>query len=211
MRTINYGVVLIINGRIVEDFIQCNDFILLNDGSHTRLDPHTGQFSSLDLTIVSNELAVIADWHVIDENFGSDHLVISYNLKLGPSKHNCPLKVTPAKWSFKDANWELYRKKVIKQLNVLDQTEYKMLNIQGKYDYFVQSMLFSADIMFSKKGKKHQHLSPVSWWNEEIQDAIKVRNVARNKFEKKTLLFVDLEIYLKKKAYAQKVKRKVQK
>ena len=40
--------------------------------------------------------------------------------------------------------------------------------------------------------------------------SIKLRNSARNRFEKKTLLFEDLKIYMEKKAYEQKIKRRAQ-
>ena len=161
------------NGRVMEEFIQHNDLVLLNDGSPTRLDPHTGKFSALDLTMVSKGLASYANWQVTEDSFGSDHSVISFNFQLGPVVKNIyHQNKHPVKLSFKDANWELYRKEITKQLSVLDQTEFKMLNVQGKYDYFAQAVLVSADIMFAKKGKKHQYLNPVPWWNEECRTAI---------------------------------------
>ena len=41
------------NGRLVENFVLQNDLVILNDGSGTRLDPHSGKTSCLDLTLVS--------------------------------------------------------------------------------------------------------------------------------------------------------------
>ena len=67
------------NGRIIEGFMEKHDLVIMNDGTPTRMDPHSGGLSCLDLTIVSKEIASKLDWTVLG-NFGSDHNAIKCSL-----------------------------------------------------------------------------------------------------------------------------------
>lgn len=62
------------NGLIVEDLMDAVGLVCLNDGSFTRINCNTGSESSLDLTLVSQSLAGICVWEVMNKTtVGSDH------------------------------------------------------------------------------------------------------------------------------------------
>ena len=63
-------------GRELLQSINDNHFYLLNDGSKTRYDPHSGQEQALDLIISNgNFINDFVSWSV-DEDIGSDHFPI---------------------------------------------------------------------------------------------------------------------------------------
>ena len=53
------------NGHLIENFIIQNDMVVLNDGSGTRMDPHSGKTSCLDLSLTSSSLANKCEWKVL--------------------------------------------------------------------------------------------------------------------------------------------------
>ena len=65
------------NGRLVEEFLLERNLVLLNDGEGTRIDPHSGKRSCLDLTLISPNLAAKSSWEATTQNLGSDHFVIN--------------------------------------------------------------------------------------------------------------------------------------
>ena len=64
------------NGRLIEEFLNEKNLILLNDGEPTRLDPSTGKVSCLDLTFSTPRLATKCTWEATKHNFGSDHFIL---------------------------------------------------------------------------------------------------------------------------------------
>ena len=74
----------------------------------------------------------------------------------------------------------------------------------------MQSINEVAEKTLHKAGRSRKAKNPVPWWTQEYQEAVRERNKYRNRlsrhFKKE-----DLDLYLKKKAYAQKVKRETQK
>ena len=97
------------NGKIIETVIDKYNSVLINDGSGTRIDTHTGKISHLDLSIVSPSLASISSWNVEDNTLGSDHFLVSlkFDLKIGkdmPQQDND--EELPQ--SFKNFNWQKF-------------------------------------------------------------------------------------------------------
>ncbi|KAK3598023.1 hypothetical protein CHS0354_042384 [Potamilus streckersoni] len=70
--------------------------IILNDCTPTRMDPHRGKMSALDLTIITPNL--IHDTH--------DHFPIQIKIN---TKHNPDIYTYKENWNFKKANWELFK------------------------------------------------------------------------------------------------------
>lgn len=65
------------NGQIVENFIDKNNLVVLNDGRPTWFGASRSMSSSIDITIVSAELASISRWEIMDlYSMGSDHVPI---------------------------------------------------------------------------------------------------------------------------------------
>ena len=63
-------------GALLWDWIDEKEMVVLNDGSPTRLDPHHGTLSCIDLSIVNQELAPKTWWGALDDSWGSDHFPI---------------------------------------------------------------------------------------------------------------------------------------
>lgn len=63
-------------GRILEDFILCNNICLLNTGKQTYCSPSSGKMSCLDLSLCSPSIFNYFKWDVIDNPYGSDHLLL---------------------------------------------------------------------------------------------------------------------------------------
>lgn len=73
-------------------------FTVLNNG-----DPTYVSGSSIDLTLVTNELVPLCSWKVCDELF-SDHHAIEIGIELNHSIAPCP----GGKWITKNANWHVF-------------------------------------------------------------------------------------------------------
>ena len=199
------------NGRTVESFMEDNDLALLNDGSPTRLDPHFGTYSMLDLSIVSKELACNMEWQVRTNNFGSDHnaivmkLIQANNVNImNENAHNIGFR-----WSFRNVNWVEYRKAIKEELLNQKYKSYdSKLYIQARYDMIVKAITNASNRCIRRVrigGETRSKITP--WWNEECQKAVAERNHIKNRlrryYDKN-----DVQLYLKKKAFAQKVQRR---
>ena len=68
-------------GEVLEDFITLNNLFVCNIGNKYTYDCATGQ-SIIDITVVSNPLVdTVSNWKVNDENYFTDHKLISFNMK----------------------------------------------------------------------------------------------------------------------------------
>jgi hypothetical protein len=63
-------------GREIANFLSNYGFVLLNDGSVTRLGTQGQQHTSIDLTLISPNLAISAEWTTVKDTMGSDNLPI---------------------------------------------------------------------------------------------------------------------------------------
>ena len=90
-------------GRIIEDIVTKQDLVVLNDKSSTYLQPATGSYSSLDLSICSPEICPDFNWKVVDDLHGSDHFPIEIS-EVGPS-----VQQRPQRWKLHKGNWEQFR------------------------------------------------------------------------------------------------------
>ena len=195
------------NGRIVEDFMHRSDLVILNEGNPTRLDPHSGRLSCLDLALTSKELSSVCKWSVLKHNFGSDHFVVSFDIPfLSPNKkEEIESTKSYASRSYENINWNLYKLEINNQIQEC-KMQYQESDIQGKYNILIRIILASIDKL-TKVRHKHKAKPPVPWWNKECSTASKNRNAAKNRFMHKTLLYEDFQIYIEKKRIAQMVFR----
>ena len=92
-------------GEKVIQWIDDQNLVILNDGSPTRIDPHTGNTSVLDVTIVPTTISTSSDWVVIQDPNGSDHLPVITTFSLTPYKETTTL---PKSWVYTKANWSKF-------------------------------------------------------------------------------------------------------
>ena len=95
------------NGLVMEDLMDQNGLICLNDGSGTRFNISAGNELVLDLTLVSQSLAVQCSWKVVKRSsVGSDHYPIICQVGIG----NCEVPACALeRWICSKANWELFQ------------------------------------------------------------------------------------------------------
>ena len=187
------------NGRIIEEIINESGLVILNDGMGTRLDPHTGKLSCLDLTLVSPQLAGRCAWQVTQNTLGSDHFIIeSYfgNKQKRQSQKNGNT------WILSRANWALFKGKAEELIT----HELEEANIQNFYDKLIEQIQNIADDCIPKRKNKHCQSKSVPWWNNKCEKAIQERNKVSNKLCKKITKETLAEFRLKK-AIAQKTLR----
>ena len=200
------------NGRTVESFMENNDLALLNDKSPTRLDPHFGTYSNLDLSIVSKELACSIEWNVLSNNFGSDHNLVCINFR---QAHNTTKHMKNAnmgyRWSFRKVNWEEYRREIKEEMRKEGYESISSdLDIQGQYNLIVKVIKNASNRCIRRVqigGEKRSKITP--WWNNACQKAVQERNRIKNRLRRYYDL-KDVKQYLQKKAFAQKVQRRAQ-
>ena len=190
------------NGKEIIKFIDHNNLVLLNDGTPTRIDPHTGNHSNLDLSLASITLASKIEWQVLPVLFGSDHYVIQINIYINTNKKNNTKCHNPdTTWSSKNVNWDIYKKIISSEIHPINDS-----TVQEQYNILTGSIRNAADKTMSKSHKKKTHFNPIPWWSEECDRAIKERNRAKNRLNRNLILH-DLIDFKKKKALAQKIIR----
>ena len=92
-------------GEIFEDFITSNGLFACNTDKKFTYDCALGQ-SIIDITITSSLLADrVNDWTVRNENYFSDHKLISSNLNFNKAQ-------TYKSRNYKKANWSFFRKQL---------------------------------------------------------------------------------------------------
>ena len=92
-------------GKIIEDYIICEDIIVLNDGSPTHFSTHKS-LTHVDLSLCSSTLAPKCCWEAFENLHGSDHFPILTTLS-STLKYE---KIKPQKKFKTDiANWESYQ------------------------------------------------------------------------------------------------------
>ena len=74
------------NGNVILDNLNYENFILLNNNSptHVKISNLGCSFSNIDLTFVSPGLALISEWQVQDDRWGSNHFPIFLEINAEP-------------------------------------------------------------------------------------------------------------------------------
>lgn len=166
------------NGNIIEEFMDDYNLTCLNDGRGTRFDVGHGAESAIDLTIVSDQIAGISQWEVMNDNsLGSDHYPIL--LKLNNFKVAVEENWYP-KWRMREANWEMYKK--IASDIFMEIMPNLSNNIEELNSMITNIIYESAEKAICKStGLKKKKM--VHWWNNECKEAIKVRKKAFKKLK----------------------------
>ena len=179
-------------GLVVEELLDCNDLVLMNDGSPTRFDVVHNSCSSIDLTICSSSLRLDYQWSVNDNLYGSDHFPI--HLKY---VQNLPSACLP-RWKTKEADWQLYEKstKVNHKVN-----EFSCPS--DAYEYLASIMIGGAMMSIPKtSGKPRRPLVP--WWNSNCALSRKIARASYKRYRRRPVL-VNKIIYKRNLAKQKKV------
>lgn len=168
-------------GMQLFDSIFENNYITLNDGTSTRVKLVNGvlQSTSPDLTVASLDLAMKFSWQVMNENLGSDHLV----LKIKTEINN--VNTYKIKRNYKKADWTKYRQIINEKLNVLD----IHADNQKAYDNFIEALNAAADQSIPKIKNcdnpiRQQMFKPKPYWGPDLSRVVAERRLALAEFRK---------------------------
>lgn len=153
-------------GRALENLVSDRNLIVLNNGTPTRLDPHNGGLSAIDLTIVSESLARRLSWEVLDDNHGSDHFPITVR---DTEKRSIPT-LKRQRWKYNDADWKKYGESLTPPGTVSAET-------------FEVTVIAAAETSIPRTSTKVSRRA-VPWWNETVAEVIKRRRKALRKLRK---------------------------
>jgi hypothetical protein len=81
-------------GRALMGLISDSEFVVLNDGSPTRVDDRSGSMSHIDLAFASRSVAPKCSWSVTNNAMGSDH----YPIRIGVNKRLVRDSASIPKW-----------------------------------------------------------------------------------------------------------------
>ena len=110
------------NGKIVEEFIDKKQLVVLNDGRPTWFRTSRTGLPSIDITIASAELASISRWETMDlYTVGSDHVPII--CKFGICLEE-PVNLS-LRLNYKRVNWLKFEEDVHVGLSLIDRVREK--------------------------------------------------------------------------------------
>ena len=143
---------------------QINDgnFIVLNDGSFTRIPDRSDQGqTAIDLTFASDGVG----WELGEDSLSSDHLPIVINMYC-TAEVGCPAPVS--KYNYDKANWDQFRSMLGSKDIDIGQADIEELNSQ-----IISSILAAARVAIptSNCGTPRPNSNP--WWNEDSEEAVK--------------------------------------
>ena len=188
-------------GKIVENWIENDNIILLNTGDPTHFNCSSGSFSTIDLSLCSAYIADRVVCSVDSDLFDSDHYPI--HIKMNRGENPCTSSSKPL-WKFKEAKWDRYAERLELLLSTIDIPT--TTNSQGYSDliYTLNSAIYqAADENIPKSTGKYRN-KEVRWWNDKCEQASKAAKHAFNAFKKASLSstqshqIVNLKIEFKK-------------
>ena len=95
-------------GRIIENFLNKHNLVLLNKGDSTYHHISNGTETAIDLSICSPSLAPSFDWSIDGDVHGSDHFPIKIYTTFSPADDSVP-RFLP-RWNLRKADWTEFEK-----------------------------------------------------------------------------------------------------
>lgn len=168
-------------GRVVETTMNDLNINILNDGSNTRFNSFSGEFSAIDISFCEPTLSLSLEWEVLPQLYGSDHFPI---LIRNETVDKMTQRSTPMKWKIDSANWTLFSANVEERVEELynTHTPHKE-NMEEVLNKFSEVIIKAAEQHIGKT-KQLNHRNPVPWWNDDCQQSLQQAHAAFNKYKK---------------------------
>ena len=161
-----------IRGRIIESVLDELDLCVLNSGTPTYLHPASASATCIDLTVCDPSIMLDFEWHVHDDQCGSDH----FPVVVSPVDNE---EDTPVgRWNLKKANWLQFSSLCQSHL-----TEEEVLSADDPTLTFTSILTEIAEITIPKtttvpsKPRK-------PWFTEECKSIRKERKKAQRKAQR---------------------------
>ena len=160
-------------GRKIEELCQSTNLILMQDENSTKTLLHRrhGKLYRPDLSLVSADLENHCSEEIL-EDIASDHRPILTKINIVKQKR---IRKRQTRWNFKKANWDHFESQTEEQLdqNLTDMDHEKLNDV-------ITNIILDASKHHIPRGCR-QNYKP--YWNEQLDQAIKVRHAARLKCE----------------------------
>ena len=165
-------------GNHLSQHITDSDFILLNDGSITRLPHRFGDNpSAIDLSLVTPGIGQQTTWQVLDDDLGSDHIPILISISRTLEGANT---MDENGFNYDKANWDLFSER-LQNFEPIPQD----VSIQEQYDIFCSRVLQVAyEAIPLKKHFENKISNP--WWNDDCAKAVKIKSQAYSVYKKRS-------------------------
>jgi len=194
-------------GKIIEEILAEKNMVVLNTGKATYITSNQlNNNSVIDLSICSQDIALIATHSVTNYNMGSDHFAsITVINEESILENNLSMQL----WKLNKADWKNYKE--ASNLAFTNEILVKT-NINDKYNDILESINTLANQSIPRKSqiirnnKKHKKFKPLPYWNNKCNEAVYKRNQSRNKM-KKTKELNDYLEYKKQEAIVKKTLR----
>lgn len=143
-------------GKVFEEFLLKTNLICLNDGTNTHITLANGTQSAIDLTLTTPNLFMDLTWKTEEDLYNSDHfpIIITFtNINISQSRR--------PKWIMEAANWKRFEEE---SENITATTIHQ----------FTSSIIETAHICIPQTSS-NVHKRQVPWWNNQINELIKIR------------------------------------
>ena len=158
-------------GEIFEEFISQNNLFVSNMGNKNTYDCATGK-SIIDITMVSTLLAdKIRNWVVHDEDYFSDHKMISYNLD---TKKPPPIFLR----NFKKANWSYFTQLLSNGKWENPPISWSKETIEQEAHKLKEDITKALDKVCPEKEQKIK-TKPATWWTTELHNLRRKYRIAQ--------------------------------
>ncbi|XP_050302810.1 uncharacterized protein LOC126740720 [Anthonomus grandis grandis] len=158
-------------GNIINDFVFENELVIMNDGSRTRFQLAEDLSSAVDLTMISANLALQANWYTTMDCGNSDHFptCLIVNNDNNNFTHNYIVNSFNAR-NFHKADWDAYHDKIVLSIS---NSSYNL-----KYDELIDIINVVADQVIPVKqiGSIIRRGNP--WWDRECSCWVEERKNA---------------------------------
>lgn len=164
-------------GRAIVDFLNTSEYVLMNDGSHTRITQTCdGRNSALDISLVHQNLEFMFEWKVSQEQFGSDHLpTFLISKKVNVSTHKRKI------WNLDSTQWDVFNANCIMDIEDLDCSVEELDCLIG------EQILKGLEASTKSHSFPSNHKRSPVWFDTELNDIRKEKNKALKVFIKSKL------------------------
>ena len=158
------------------EFLNQTEYVILNDGTGTRIDVDTGKLTAIDLTLISAALCNNSDWLVGDCTMGSDHYPIVTSLNV---RHKHVTQAPAQRWKLCTADWDLFRRKTADMNICFNETDINRAN-----EIFISELMAACESAIPKTRPMKKNKKSLPWWNEECTEAVKKKRKLSYKYKK---------------------------
>lgn len=118
------------------------DFVILNNGSSTRVNLPGHNKSVVDVSFCSPDIVTKLQWNVTSDTLGSDHYPILINY-ISDTIHETEY-LPKYKWNFKKANWSKFCELV--DSRICSNPTIRKKNVDEQYDFLINCINVAAEI-----------------------------------------------------------------